>query len=210
MSEYRLYCFGESGNCYKAALTLALSGCDWEAVPVDYLSGETRSAAYRESVTDLGEAPALVHKGERLTQSGVILTYLAQQTGKFGGKDDNENREILRWMLFDNHKFTSYYATLRWLVGIDRSGDPEVHKFLRARVLIAFGMVEKHLRDKAFLLGDRPTIADFSLVGYHYYDEETGIDRNEFPNIKAWTGRIAALPGWQHPYDMMPRMPRPA
>jgi len=205
MSEYRLYCFGESGNCYKAALTLALSGCDWEAAFVDYLGGETRSDSYRQSMNELGEAPVLEHKGERITQSGVILSYLAGQTGKFGGSTDSERREILRWMLFDNHKFTSYYATLRWLVGIDRSGDPEVHKFLRGRVLGAFGIVEKHLRDNAFMLGEEPTIADFSMVGYHYYDEETGVDRGTFPNINAWAKRIAAMPGWQHPYDMMPR-----
>ena len=74
-------------------------------------------------------------------------------------------------MLFDNHKFTSYYATLRWLVGIQKSGEPAVIEFLRGRVLGAFGIVEKHLATRAFMLGDEPTIADFSLVGYHYYDE---------------------------------------
>jgi len=205
MSEYRLHCFGESGNCYKAALMLALSGCDWEPLFVDYLGGETRTEGFRETLNEQGEAPVLEHKGERLTQSGVILTYLAAQTGRFGGRNESERLEILRWMLFDNHKFTSYYATLRWLVGIDKSGDPEVHKFLRGRALGAFAIVEKHLQGRAFILGDEPTIADFSLVGYQYYNEATGMDRSVFPSIKAWTERIAALPGWKAPYEMMPR-----
>ena len=112
---------------------------------------------------------------------------------------------MLRWILFDNHKFTSYYATLRFLVGISRSGEPAVIEFLRQRVLGAFAIVDKQLAARPFLLGDEPTIADFSLVGYHYYDEETGIDRGAFPHLMAWVARIADLPGWKGPYDLMPR-----
>ena len=205
MSQYRLHCVGESGNSYKVALMLQLCGLSWEPVFVDYFQSQTRAEAYRERLNEMGEVPVLEAEGLVLTQSGAILTWLAQKTGKFGGRDDAEKLEILRWMLFDNHKFTSYYATLRFLVGIDRKGDPAVIQFLRGRVLGAFQVVEKHLASRKFLLGDAPTIADFSLVGYQYYDEETGIDRNEFPNLLAWTQRIAALPGWKHPYDLMPR-----
>jgi glutathione S-transferase len=205
MSEYRLHCLGESGNCYKVALMLTLCSCDWEPVFVDYLGGATRADAYRETLNELGEVPVLEHRGAHLTQSGAILTYLAERTGRFGGRNAQERLEILRWILFDNHKFTSYYATLRWLVGIRKGGDPAVLQFLRERALGAFAIVDKHLATRAFLLGAEPTIADFSLVGYHYYDEETTLDRNAFPNLRAWAGRIAQLPGWQHPYQLMPR-----
>jgi glutathione S-transferase len=205
MAEYRLYCFGESGNSYKAALMLALSGCDWEARRVDYFDGETRGEAYRSTVNEMGEAPVLEHAGKRLTQSGVILTYLAERTGRFGGRDADERLEVLRWILFDNHKFTSYFATLRFLVGLQKTGETPVTEFLRTRAVTAFGIVEKHLAMRSFMIGDTPTIADISMVGYLYYSEETGIDRKAFPNIEAWTKRIAALPGWKHPYDLMPR-----
>jgi len=120
MAEYRLHCFGESGNSYKPALMLALSGCDWEARWVDYFNGETRRDEYRSTVNELGEAPVLEHAGKRLTQSGAILTYLAERTGRFGGRNADERLEVLRWVLFDNHKFTSYFATLRFLVGCRR------------------------------------------------------------------------------------------
>ena len=107
MADYLLYGFGESGNAYKAALMLELCRLDWELRPVDYFQGETRTPEYRSKVNELGEAPALVHGAKTLTQSGVILDYLAEQTRKFGAKSDDERREIMRWMLFDNHKFTS-------------------------------------------------------------------------------------------------------
>src|SRR5499426_3741474 len=205
MAEYRLYCFGESGNSYKAALMLALSGCDWEARRVDYFDGETRGDAFRNTVNEMGEAPVLEHAGKRLSQSGVILTYLAERTGRFGGRNADERLEALRWILFDNHKFTSYFATLRFLVGLQKTGETPVTEFLRTRALAAFGIVEKHLATRPFMVGDAPTIADISMVGYLYYPEETGIDRKAFPNIEAWTKRIAALPGWKNPYDLMPR-----
>lgn len=205
MAEYRLYCFGESGNAYKAALMLALSGCDWEARWVDYFNGETRGEAYRRDVNEMGEVPVLEHRRKRLTQSGAILIYLAEQTGRFGGRSADERYDVLRWILFDNHKFTSYFATLRFLVGLQKTGETPVTEFLRGRALGAFGIVEKHLARQPFIVGDAPTIADISMVGYLYYPEPTGIDRAAFPNIEAWTKRVAALPGWKAPYDLMPR-----
>jgi len=205
MSEYRLHCFKESGNAYKAALMLELCGCDWQMVWVDYFNGQTRGDAFKGEVNAMGEAPVLEHNGRRYTQSGVILDYLAEVTGKFAARDAEERREILRWTLFDNHKFTSYFATLRFLFGIQKTGDTPVTEFLRTRTRGAYGVVDKHLAGRDFLLGDRPTIADLSLAGYVFYTEATGIDRaQEFPNVEAWAGRIAALPRWKHPYDLMP------
>ena len=203
MADYRLYCAGVSGNAYKAALMLNLSGCDWEPVVLDFLGGATRQEGFREEINELGEIPVLEHGAKRLSQSGAILTYLAEKTGRFGGRDEDEKLEILRWILFDNHKFTSYFATLRFLVGIQKTGETPVTEFLRGRAQTAFGMVEKHLTGRDFLLGDRPTIADISMVGYLYYTEETGLDRAPYPNITGWAKRIAALPGWAPPYDLM-------
>jgi glutathione S-transferase len=205
MSKYRLYGMGESGNAYKAALMLNLCGLDWKPVFVDFFNGEGRSDEYRTQVNELGEIPVLEHDGKMVSQSGVILHYLAEQTGKFGPATDEEGREIWRWILFDNHKFTGYLATLRFLYGLQKTGETPVTEFLRGRALAAFKIVEKHLAGRRFIAADRPTLADISMVGYLYFTEETGIDRADFPNINAWAGRIATLPGWAHPYDLMRR-----
>lgn len=205
MSDYVLHCFGESGNSYKVALMLELAGCDWRPVWVPFFDGATRSSEWREDLNEMGEAPVLQHGDLTLTQSGVILDHLAEATGRFGGETPAEKREIWRWILYDNHKFTSYFATLRFLVGIKKMPETPATEFLRGRVVDAYKVVEKHLRDRSFLVADRPTIADFSLAGYVYYTEETGLDRWEkFPAIKAWADRLAALPGWKAPYDLMP------
>ena len=203
MAEYRLHCAGVSRNAYKAALMLNLCRCDWEPVVLDYLGGATRQESFRDQVNEMGEIPVLEHGARRLSQSGVILTYLAERTGKFGGRDEDEKLEILRWLLYDNHKFTSYFATLRFLVGIKKTGETQVTEFLRIRAQTAFGLVEKHLAGRDFILGERPTIADISMSAYLFYTEETGLDRAPYPNVTGWTKRIAALPGWVPPYDLM-------
>lgn len=102
----------------------------------------------------------------RLSQTGAILTYLAELTGKFGGRTEHERLEVLRWLLFDNQKFSSFYSSLRLLVGFRIKGETELTEFLRAQGTAAVSIVEHHLQSRAFMVGDRPTIADISLVGY--------------------------------------------
>ena len=114
MADYVLHCFAQSGNAYKPALMLQLAGADWSPRFVDYFGGETRTPAYR-AINGMGEVPVLEHAGERLTQSGVILDYLAEALGQFGPRDARQRREIMRWTLWDNHKLTSYTATLRFM-----------------------------------------------------------------------------------------------
>ncbi len=207
MAEYTLYCFAQSGNAYKAALMLKLCGADWAPRFVDFFNGETRTPEYREKVNEMGEVPVLEHAGKRMAQSGVILHYLAGRLGRFGGRDEDERREILRWILWDNHKLTSYIATLRFMVQFQKTGETPVTEFLRGRVKGALGILEKHMAAQPFAVGAQPTIADFSMCGYLYWPEEFGLGWQDYPAIGAWLERVRALPGWVYPYELMPGHP---
>ena len=204
---YRLHAFAQSGNCYKVALMLDLLGQPWEPVLIDFFGGQTRSVQYRESVNELGEAPVLDDGVLRLTQSGVILTHLARKHGRFGGDGEAQQREVLRWLLYDNHKFTSYFATYRFLYSLaEAAPDPAVMNFLRLRFEAAFGVADRHLQQSDFVVGDAPTIADFSMCGYLFYPvAESGCDvRAKYPAIGKWLERIQALHGWRDPYECLP------
>ena len=210
MAEYRLYCFAQSGNAYKVALTLALCGASWEPRFVDFFNGETRGAEYRSKVNAMGEVPVLEHQGKRLSQSGVILHYLVEQFGDLGGANEDERREVLRWILWDNHKLTSYIATLRYLVLFMKTGETPVTEFLRGRVKGALDILEKHLATQPFAVGGKLTIADLSMCGYLYWPEEFGYDWKDYPALDAWLQRIRSQPGWVYPYQLMPGHPLPA
>ncbi len=84
--------------------------------------------------------------------------------------------------------------------------DPAVVAFLKGRADSAFGIVEKHLADRPFMLGTDLTIADLSMTGYLFYPkEEHGYDfAVSHPNIAAWIDRIRAMPGWKDPYEALP------
>jgi len=208
MADYRLWCMGESGNAYKAALMLELCGLPWEPVWVDFFHGETRTTDFRAKLNEMGEVPVLEHDGKRLTQSGVILDYLATLTGKFGAHDEDERREIWRWILFDNHKLTASLATLRYLIQFAKTGETPVTEFLRARAINALKIVDHHMEGRSFVLGERCTIADLSMVGYLYYGDELTVPLADFPHMAAWLERIKAMPGWKHPYELMPSAPK--
>lgn len=211
MAEFQLYCFAQSGNAYRAALMLNLIDANWEPVWVDFFAGgETRKPDYRENVNEMGEVPVLVHGNKKLTQSGVILTYLADLTGKFKPESGDEKLEALRWIIFDNQKVNGFLGPYRFLKNFaNPPGDPAVMKFMKGRIDGALAVVEKRLTGHQFLVANRPTIADISMTAYLYYPaEEFGFDiAKEYPAIAAWLDRMKALPGWGHPYDLMPGYP---
>jgi len=211
MADYQLYCFAQSGNAYRAALMLNLIGAKWEPVWVDFFAGGVqRTPEYRGDVNEMGEVPVLVDGDKKLTQSAVILTYLARKSGKFLPKGEDEELEALRWIVFDNQKVNGFLGPYRFLRTLTKTpGDPAVLAFLKGRIDGNLAIVNKRLEKAPFLLGDRPTIADISMCAYLYYPaEEFGFDiAKEYPAIAAWLKRIEALPGWAHPYDIMPGYP---
>jgi glutathione S-transferase len=214
MPEYQLYCFAQSGNAYRAALMLNLIGADWEPVWVDFFGKAVqRTPEYRTEINEMGEAPVLVHGEKKLTQSGVILTYLARRSGKYLPQGEDEELEALRWIIFDNQKVNGFLGPYRFLKNFAKPApDPAVLAFFKGRIDGNLGIVNKRLSTHTFLLGDKPTIADVSLAGYLYYPaDEFGFDiAKDHPAIGAWLERMKALPGWKHPYDLMPGYPLPA
>ena len=204
----KLYCFGESGNAYKAALPLSLSGLDWEPVKVDFFGGEARSPEYT-AMNVMAEVPVLVDGDVTITQSGVIQMYISEKTGKFGGTIKDEAREVTRWMFWDNHKMSSQCGTQRFLMNFlpEDKRPQEVIAFNAGRLKAAFRVLNNALEGSDWLVGDSVTHADFSCCGYLFYPEPFGFDRKDWPNIDRWLSNIEGLDGWKHPYDLMPGRP---
>ena len=207
---YKLHAFAQSGNTYKVALLLQALRQPWTPIHLpfeEFAKGIQRSDAWRQEMNPMGEIPVLEAGDKKLTQSAVIMLFLADKHGAYGGQSEDERLEVLRWMFFDNHKFTSYFATLRFLKSFSPTApDPGVMKFLAGRVDNAFGIVEKHLSNRDYVVGSQPTIADLSLCGYLYFPtEESGYDVGKnYPAMARWLERLKALPGWKPPYEMLP------
>jgi glutathione S-transferase len=212
LTSYRLHYFPESGNSYKIALMLTLCGQTFEPIWTDFAGGVTRTAEWRSAVNEMGEIPVLEEDGQRFTQTAPILLRLAQRFGRFGGRDEQEQFEILRWLFWDNHKLTGYMATYRFQRVFTPSPNADVLKFFKNRLDEFLGILDKHLSDRSFVIGERPTVVDLSIIGYlQYPKEETAYDfAASHPAINAWLQRVGALPGWREAYELLPgkRMPR--
>ena len=206
----KLYCFGESGNAYKAALTLELAGLDWQPVFVDFFGGETRSPDFR-AINPMGEVPVLVDTDHdyTLTQSGAIQDYAVHLSGRLTGATPEDRREILRWILWDNHKLSSQVGMTRFLMNFlpEDKRPAEVIGFMQGRLKAAYATLNAALETRDWLVGDAITTADIACCGYLYYPEPFGFDRADWPHIDAWLTRIRETPGWKHPYDLMPGSP---
>lgn len=204
----KLYCFGESGNAYKAALTLTLAQMEWVPVFVDFFNGETRQPAFR-ALNEMGEVPVLVDGDTVLTQSAVIQDYVSSKTGKLGGRSAAERREVLRWMFWDNHKLSGQAGATRFLMNFlpPEKRPAEVIAFQQGRLKAAYTVLNDHLASRGWMVGDQVSLADTACCGYLFYPEPFGFNRKDWPHVDRWLDRIAALPGWQHPYDMMPGNP---
>lgn len=201
----KLHCFGESGNSYKAALALELSGLEWEPVFVDFFKGAARTDEFR-AINPMGEAPVLIDGQVTLTQSGAIQQYITDKTGKFGGARADKY-EVLRWVLWDNHKLSSQAGMLRFLMNFlpEDKRPQEVIAFTQGRVQAALQTLDAHLAGRDWIVGNELTNADLTCCGYLYYPEPFGFDRASYTNIDAWLTRFSEQPGWKHPYDLMQR-----
>ena len=205
----KLYCMGESGNAYKAALALELSGLEWEPVYVDFFGGETRTPEFRQNLNEMGEVPVMVDGDFRLSQSAAIQAHVTEKSGKFDGKDREENYEIFRWVMWDNHKLSSQAGMTRFLMNFlpEDKRPAEVIAFSQGRLKAAYDVLNSHLDGRDWIVGDGMTNADLSCCGYLFYPEPFGFDRADWPNIDRWLSNIENTPGWKHPYDLMPGNP---
>ena len=122
------------------------------------------------------------------------------------GETAQEKFELLRWLFWDNHKLTGYMATYRYFRTFTPSPDEHVLKHFRRRIDDFLSILEQHMQKNAFAIGERPTVADISMIAYlHYPADETGYDlATSHPAINAWLKRMAQLPGWKSAYDLLP------
>jgi glutathione S-transferase len=212
MAGYELYCFAQSGNAYRCALMLNLIGAKWKPVWMDFFDALVqRTTDFRTNINEMGEVPVLVVDGKKkLTQSAAILTYLAKHSGKFRPQGEDEELEALRWIVFDNQKTNGFLGPYRFLRNwANPAPDQAVFDFLKSRIEGNLAIVNKRLEKSPYMLGERPTIADISMCAYLYYPaDEYGFDiRKAHPAIATWLDRLEKLPGWAHPYDLMPGHP---
>ena len=196
----RLYDYAASPNCYKVRLALAQLGLDYERVPVDIFGGDTLDEDYAK-VNPARRTPVLEPEpGRYVPESGAILLYLAEGTDLLPD-DPVERAQVYRWLFFEQTQVYSTMGALRFLVGTGRMKPEETPK--RPSV-DALKLLEAHLSDNDFLVGERYTLADLALFGYVHVAGEGGLEMDRFPAVQAWLERVTEQPGYINDLERIP------
>jgi glutathione S-transferase len=192
----------------KVGLMLAMLGAPWDYRHVDLPAGAHKAPAFLAK-NRWGQVPVLEDAGAIIAQSNVILRYLADKFGKFGGKTDTEKLRIAEWLAWDLDRMASGLGMTRAYTRFYKEHD-EVLRFLRQRGESALAMLDRHLGGSKFVAGLYPTIADIAIFPSIATAEEGGFNLAAWPNVQAWAQRMMSLPGVAHPYAIMPKEDRVA
>lgn len=193
---YRLYGDSRSGNCYKAAQILRLTGRPFEWIETDVVAGETRTGEFLK-LNPNGRVPLLVlPDGRLLSESNAMLIHLAEGT-QWLPKDSYERSLVYQWLFFEQYSHEPYIAVLRFLLLYARPGDERSERVeeLRAKGLAALRVMEARLAQQPFLAGRDFTIADIALYAYTHVAGDSGFELGPFAAVRAWLNRVAGQPG---------------
>lgn len=187
----RLYDYDASGNCYKVRLLLALLDRDYERVPIDIFAGDTMTDAYG-ALNPARETPLLeLEDGTILAQSNAILWFLGQGTA-FLPELPVASAQVAQWLFFEQERVMSGIGSARFRTMTGRN--PEAIPARFALGASALAMLESHLGDKLYLVGERCTVADVACYAYTHVAEDAGYRLDEYPAVTAWLGRVSAQP----------------
>jgi len=194
-SIIRLHRHALSGHCHRVEVFLSILGLPFECVDIDLAAGAHKTPAFL-ALNPFGQVPVIEDGDVVLADSNAMLVYLAAIYDPDGA-----------WMPRDPMGLA---ATQQWL---SAAAGPLAYGPAAARLNTVFGanfnvaevtsrahglflVMEATLKEKPFLIGDAPTIADLAHYAYTAHAPEGGIDLTEYPAIRAWLDRVAALKGF--------------
>jgi GST-like protein len=199
-------------NGHKVTMFLEEAGLEYEIHPVNIGKGEQFKPEFLR-VSPNNRIPAIVDNAPQgggapisVFESGAILLYLAEKTGRFIAKDLRGRAEVLQWLFWQMgglgpmagqaHHFR-IYAPEKIEYAVDRY-TKECNRL--------YGVLNKRLADRAFLAGGDYTIADMASYPWIVPHERQGQSLDDFPNLKRWFESIKARPATMRAYDLVPKI----
>ena len=198
MEKAILHEYSASGNCYKVRLTAAHVGVPLERREYDILRGETRTPEFLANVNANGRIPVLQIGDRFISESNAACFYLADGSSLVP-TDKFDRADMLRWMFFEQYNHEPNIATIRfWLayVGLEALTGLQREQIGPKRKAgnEALKLMDEHLTEREWLVGDSITLADICLFAYTHVADEGGFDLDLYPGVIAWMERIMLHP----------------
>lgn len=198
-----LYGHHDSGHAYKVRLALTVAQVPHHYVPIDIWQPHSDRPEPFRSLAPFGEVPLLRWDGQVYAQSDAILCEIACRCRVLGGESSDRFARAREWLFWEANRLGMCLPQLRYAARFAPDDFSEgALEWLQARLKQDLARLEKELtRTQAFILDGQPSIADFALCGYLFWAQEANVTPP--PQVCLWLERIANLPGWQGPYDLL-------
>lgn len=188
----KFYRFPLSGHAHRVELMLSLLDVPHEAVDVDLRQREQKRPEFL-ALNAFGQVPVIDDNGVVVADSTAILVYLAK---RYGGQawlpqDPVGAAAVQRWLSVASGPLAAGPASARLVTLFGAPLDADA-TLARAHALLA--VMEGELRQRDFLAGDAPTIADVACYAYVAHAPEGNVSLADYPHIRAWLDRIEHLP----------------
>jgi glutathione S-transferase len=192
---YKLYNFPPSGNCYKIRLLLTQLGIPFEQIDVNLLQHETKLPEFLQKNPN-GKVPVLEISPETfLVESNSILLYLAEGT-VFLPAAKIDRTQVTQWLFFEQFSLGVNLSRPRFWISIAKQADQfaQFIEYHQRQGNAALQVLEQHLADRSFAVGEQYTIADIALYAYTHMAEQGGYEMSQFPKIGEWCDRVRSQP----------------
>jgi glutathione S-transferase len=183
-----------SGNCYKVRLLFAHLGLEYERRDLDVIDRSNRPEVLGGLNPALRVPTLILDDGRVLAESNAILFYFAEGTD-YLPDDRFERVQVLQWMFFEQYSHEPFIAVARFWAHAGITPSPSELEAKQSGGIAALRALEGHLNNRAFLVGERYSIADISLYAYTHVADEGGFELKPYPAIRSWLERVAAQPG---------------
>jgi glutathione S-transferase len=192
----KLYGMAVSGNCWKAAQILRLTGHAFEPIEIDANAGATRTPAFL-AINPSGKIPVVVlDDGTAITESNAILAHFAEGTDWLPPPGLARTR-VFEWLFFEQYSHEPAIAVARNLVAYLRQAEQQAPRLAQcmANGARALDVMQARLAAHDWLTDQGPTIADLALFAYTHVADEGGFELARWPGVAAWVARMRGLPG---------------
>jgi GST-like protein len=188
-------------NGRKVSIALEEMGLDYEVHSIN-IGQDDQFAPEFLKISPNNKIPAIVDRdnGRSLMESGAILLYLADKTGKFMPKGD-DYWTVMEWLMWQMGGFGPMLGQVHHFVKYNKGKAPYAEERYSKEAKRLYGVLNKQLEGRDFIAGDY-SIADMATWPWASRFEWQEIDLSEFPNVRDWYLRIAERPAVQKGYQV--------
>jgi GST-like protein len=187
-------------NGWKVSIALEEMGLPYVVRVIDFAANEQKADWYVK-LNPNGRIPTLIDDGFALFESGAILIYLAEKTGKFLPRDTQSRSRVMQWLMFQMSAIGPMMGQANvFLRYFPEKIQPAIDRYQR-EVTRLFGVLDRQLAAHEYVVGDY-SIADMALWPWVSGYEWSGVSVEEFSNLQRWLAKVAERPAVQAGRDV--------